>query len=128
MHLQMYFIKSKNISPTQPASKFPFHKSDLPFHLVLYVSITVVQTQGKRLACQGRLQHIPNFSFNIVFINLIDVKFHSSFFLKTKTEGDKENYILFSQILAEALEMLACLVKSELWLSHSGVQILLQDG
>lgn len=73
----MYVIKSKSISPTQPAPKLPFHESDLPFHLAPCPSNTVVQTQGERLACQGRLQHIPNFSFNIVLINLIDVKFHS---------------------------------------------------
>lgn len=63
-----------------------------------------------------------------MFINLIDVKFHSSFFQETKTESDKKNYILFSQVFAEALKMLlACLVKSALC-EHSGAQILLQDG
>lgn len=107
----MYFTKSKSISPPQPAPKLPFHESDLLFHLALCASNTVEQTQGERLTCQGRLQHTPNFSFNIVLINLIDVKLHSSLFLKTKTESDKENYILYSQVLAEASEMLACLLK-----------------
>ena len=72
-----------------------------------------MQTQGKRPACQQRLHHVLSSSFNFVFINLIDVKFHSSFFLKTKTENDKENYILSSHVLAEILEMLACPVRNE---------------
>lgn len=94
-------------SSAQPAPKLPFHESDLPLRLALYVNNTVVQTQGKKLACQERLQHILNFSFNIVFINLIDVKFHSPFFLetKTKTKSDKENYHLCSKVLAETLKM-----------------------
>lgn len=83
LHLYIHVIKSKNISPIQPATKLSFHETDLPFHLTLCVSNTVVQTQGKRLlACQGRLYHIPNFSFNNVFINLIYVKFHSPIFPK----------------------------------------------
>lgn len=107
----MYSTKSKSISPPQPAPKLPFHESDLPFHLALCASNTIEQTQGEKLTCQGRLQYTPNFSFNIVLINLIDVKLHSSLFLKTKTESDKENYILYSQVLAEASETLACLLK-----------------
>lgn len=70
------------------------------------MSNNVVQPQGKRLTCQERLQHIPNFSVNTIFIYLTDVKFHSSFFQETKTESDKKNYILFSQSFEEALEML----------------------
>lgn len=113
----MYFTNSKNISLAQPVPKLSFHESDLAFHLVLYMINTIVQTQGKRLECQESLQYIPSFSFNTVFINLMDVKFHSFFSLKTKTESDKENYTLFSQVLAEALEILACLVKSKLALA-----------
>lgn len=112
------FFQQQNISPTQPTPKLPFHESDVPFHSTLYVNNTVVQTQGKRPACQERLHHILSFSFNFVFFNLIDVKFHSSFFLKTKTESDKENYILSSQVLAEILEMLACPARNEQWLQQ----------
>lgn len=80
LHLQMYCIKSKNIS-TQPAPKLPFHVSYLPFHLVLYVSNTAVQTQGKRQHVKEGCSTFP-ISVNTGFINLIDVKFHSSFFPK----------------------------------------------
>lgn len=103
----MYFIKS-TISPLyNQAQSSHFMKIICHFiWLCMSVSNTVVQTQGKRLACQARQQHIPNFSLNTVFINLTDVKFYSFFFLKIKTMGDKEYYIFLSQVLAASLEIL----------------------
>lgn len=69
---------------------------------------TVVQTpQGKEPAYQERLHHILSFSLILIFFNLIDVN-SIYLFSKAKTESDKENYILSSQVLAEIVEMLAC--------------------